>query len=187
VVEGVWGMTVTDETERLAWVVLQAANRTQAKGTTVRLVVPRAPEVARELGMELTDAQFVSVEDYLQEQGYVTAAGLGLSWGTYTLTPAGLKWLGASDSSARPKPMPTDRLRELAHKPGEEPAFESAIRAELEEERRRMEAFERELNELRWDLEPGAAEPPPCPGERRELWWRTATEPRPWWRRVFGG
>ena len=44
-------MTVADETEKLAWVVLLAANRTQAKGSTVRLIVPRAPEVAEELGV----------------------------------------------------------------------------------------------------------------------------------------
>jgi hypothetical protein len=30
------------EAEELAWVVLRVANRTQAKGSTVRLIVPRA-------------------------------------------------------------------------------------------------------------------------------------------------
>ena len=34
------GTSVANETELLALVVLQAANRTQAKGSTVRLVAP---------------------------------------------------------------------------------------------------------------------------------------------------
>jgi hypothetical protein len=55
--------------EQLAWVVLRAANRSQAKSSTARLIVPRAPEVAEELGMDLTDAQFLSVEEYLLDHG----------------------------------------------------------------------------------------------------------------------
>ena len=39
-------MTGTDYTEQLAWAVLQRTNGTQAKGSTVRLVAPRAPEMA---------------------------------------------------------------------------------------------------------------------------------------------
>ena len=42
-------MTVADEIERLAWQVLRTVNRMQAKDSSVRLVVPRAPEVADEL------------------------------------------------------------------------------------------------------------------------------------------
>ena len=64
------------EAEELAWVVLRAANRTQARGSTVRLVVPRAPEVA--------------------ERGYVAALDIGLTRGAYTITPAGLRWLKRS-------------------------------------------------------------------------------------------
>ena len=46
------GSPLEYETELLAWAVLRASNRTQARGTTVRLVVPRAPEVIYDLGME---------------------------------------------------------------------------------------------------------------------------------------
>jgi hypothetical protein len=81
------------ETEQLAWVVLHTANRTQSKGSTVRLLVPRAPEVAREMGMEPTEERMVAVEDYLLEQGYVSTVEMGLSRGTYTITAAGLSWL----------------------------------------------------------------------------------------------
>ena len=84
--------------EQLAWVVLRAANRSQAKSSTARLIVPRAPEVADELGMDLTEAQFLSVEEYLLDHGYIMLADIGLTWGTYTLTPAGLRWLDASSA-----------------------------------------------------------------------------------------
>jgi hypothetical protein len=36
---------VSLETGQLAWLVLKTVNRTQAKGSTVRLVVPRDPEI----------------------------------------------------------------------------------------------------------------------------------------------
>ena len=91
------------QTEQLAWVILRAANRTQARGSTVRLIVPRAPEVAEELGMELTEARVLSVEEYLQERGYVETANIGLTWGTYTITPAGLRWLEEAPSET-PEP-----------------------------------------------------------------------------------
>ena len=50
-----------------ARVVLQVANRVQARGSTVRLVVPRAPEVAYELGMDLEEIRFLEAEEYLLE------------------------------------------------------------------------------------------------------------------------
>ncbi|MFL6057323.1 MAG: hypothetical protein ACJ732_00270 [Rubrobacteraceae bacterium] len=81
------------ETEQLAWVVLHTANRTQSKGSTVRLLVPRAPEVIDEMGIEPTEERMVAVEDYLLEQGYVSSVDMGLSRGTYTITAAGLRWL----------------------------------------------------------------------------------------------
>lgn len=84
---------MTLETEQLAWVVLQTANRTQSKGSTVRLLVPRAPEVAYEMGLEPTEERMVAVEEYLLEQGYVSCVEMGLSRGTYTITAAGLSWL----------------------------------------------------------------------------------------------
>ena len=123
-----------DEMEQLEWVGLRAANRSQAKSSTARLIVPRAPEVAEELGVDLTDAQFLSVEEYLLDHGYVVPANIGLTWGTYTVTPSGLRWLeaGSAERSA------ANWLRELADKPTEELAFESTIRAELEKEQHRM-------------------------------------------------
>ena len=109
-------MSVADETRRLAWVVLQTANRTQAKGSSVRLVVPRAPEVTYELEPPLSEAELLAVEGYLLERGYVTRVDIGLRWGTYTISPAGFDWLEGG------LPQPTDRLRELAKMPGEEGA-----------------------------------------------------------------
>jgi hypothetical protein len=161
---------VGDEIEQLAWVVLRAANRSQAKSSTARLIVPRAPEVAEELGMDLTDAQFLSVEEYLQEHGYVVPADIGLTWGTYTVTAAGLRWLEASSAER----SATNWLRELASKRSEEAAFESAIRAELEQEQHRMEEFERELSEVQ--QEPEDTEPRLRTGDTQ------TSEERPWWR-----
>jgi hypothetical protein len=151
-----------DETKQLAWEVLLAANRTQAKGSTVRLLVPRAPEVAEDLGTQLTDAQLLSVEEYLLDRGYVASADIGLTWSTYTVTPAGLRWLEAS----APEPSLSDPLRELADKPDKETAFESALRAEVEEERHRLEEVERELNEAHPEPEnaQGPRESPEIPG-----------------------
>jgi hypothetical protein len=163
---------VGDEIEQLAWVVLRAANRRQAKSSTARLIVPRAPEVAEELGMDLTDAQFLSVEEYLQEHGYVVPAEIGLTWGTYTVTPAGLRWLeaGSADYSA------TNRLHELASKPTDAAAFESAIRAELEQEQYQMEEFEQELGEVQRQPRPEDAE------SRSGTGGAQASVDRPWWR-----
>ncbi len=161
-----------DEMEKLAWVVLRAANRRQGKSSTARLIVPRAPEVAEELGMDLTDAQFLSVEEYLQEHGYVVPADIGLSWGTYTVTAAGLRWLEASSAER----SATNWLRELASKRSEEAAFESAIRAELEQEQHRMEEFERELGEVQHQPRPEDAEPRLGTGGAQ------ASVERPWWR-----
>jgi hypothetical protein len=139
--------------EQLAWVVLRAANRAQAKGSTARLAVPRAPEVAEEMGVELTDEQYLSVEDYLLDQGYVADADISLTWSAFTITPAGLRWLQTS----LPEPLLTDhRVQELAESAGQEDAFESALRAELEEERRRIEDLERDLTEDR-PVAPGTA------------------------------
>jgi hypothetical protein len=81
------------ETDQLAWVVLQTANRTQTKGSTVRLLVPRAAEVIDEMGIEPADERMVAVENYLLEQGYVAPVDIGLSRSAYTITPAGLSWL----------------------------------------------------------------------------------------------
>ena len=86
------------DTQQLAWLVLQTVNRTQAKGTTIRLVVPRDPEVVRQLDLTLAEHALPAAEEYmllpaeayLLEQGYLAPAALDLTWGTYTITPAGL-------------------------------------------------------------------------------------------------
>jgi hypothetical protein len=157
---------VANETEALAWVVLQTANRTQAKGSRVRIVVPRAPEVAHEVGAELPEARLVEVEGYLYLNGYVERVEMGLSGGTYTITPAGFEWLEGG-MPEEPPSSAKDPVRELAQRPSEEAAFGAALRVELEEESRRMEAFERELDEAGQLREgpPGAS-------------WRAAQGPR---------
>jgi hypothetical protein len=115
--EGVRRVTMAGQTEQLAWVILRAANRTQARGSTVRLIVPRAPEVAEELGMELTEARVLSVEEYLQERGYVETANIGLTWGTYTITPAGLRWL--EQAPTEPPEPPTEAPESVVEEPRE--------------------------------------------------------------------
>jgi hypothetical protein len=196
--EVVLRMTVADETEKLALVVLLAANRTQAKGSTVRLIVPLAPEVAEELGMELADDLIVAAEEYLLKRRYVAPANIGLSWGTYTITPTGFSWLEGSSLGS----STTDHVQKLAKRLDEEGAFESALRAELEEEQHRMEEIEQELGEK----PPGgpqsagavssSEEAPPAGKGAQDASERprdTAEFPvrgsltRPWWRRVFRG
>ena len=104
--EDVGVMSVADETERLAWQVLRTANRTQTKGSSVRLVVPRAPEVVVELECPLDDAEFLTLEKFLLERGYVAPTNIGLTRGSYTITPAGSHWLeGACRSSRAPRPL----------------------------------------------------------------------------------
>jgi hypothetical protein len=173
-----------NDTEALARVVLQTANRTQAEGSSVRLVVPRAPEVTHEVGVELTEAQLLAVEEYLHHHGYVVPVDMGLSWGTYTITPAGFEWL--EGGMPEPASSAKDPVRELAQRPSEAAALEAALRAELEEEQKRMEEFERELEEEgqregpprasgRAAEEPRGTEPHPPRGG-----FRTASERR-WW------
>jgi hypothetical protein len=87
------GTPLTNETELLAWAVLRAANRTQARSTTVRLVVPRAPEVVHDLEVEIAEERLLRAEEWLVDRGYLAPADVGLTWGTYTITPAGLEWL----------------------------------------------------------------------------------------------
>ena len=86
-------MIVVNETEQLAWVLLQTVNRMQAKGSMVRLAVPRDPEVAYELGLDPDDEELLSAEEYLLDHGYVALADITLTRGTYTITSAGLDWL----------------------------------------------------------------------------------------------
>ena len=150
-----------DGTEQLARVVLSAANRTQAKGSTVRPIVLLAPEVAQELGMELDDDVIVAAEEYLLKRGYVVPANIGIRWGTYTITPAGFSWLDESS----PGSSTTDRLRELAEEP--QGALETAV-----EKQERAEQLEQERAPLE-------AEPRQAEGE--------AERGKGFWARLFGG
>ena len=176
VAKDVGGMSL--DTQQLAWLVLQTVNRTQAKGTTIRLVVPRDPEVARQLDPTLLERALPAAEEYmllaaeayLLERGYIAPANLGLTWGTYTITPAGLEWLKEG-------------------LPDKEAAFDWTLRAELEEERSRlMEEIERELDEE----SSGAPESAGEGQERAEAraataGFQTATEERQGlWSRLFG-
>jgi len=58
---------MSPEPERLAWSVLRTANRTQAKGSTARIVVPRDTEMVdglgRERGVIPTDDDLLSAEE----------------------------------------------------------------------------------------------------------------------------
>jgi len=81
------------ETEQLAWLVLRTVNQTQTKGSTVRLAVPTDPEVDAQLPVTVTDEELLLAEEYLEGHGYLARADITLSRGTYTITPAGLKWL----------------------------------------------------------------------------------------------
>ena len=87
---------------------MRTANRTQAKGSTARIVVPRDPEMVDELGRERgvipPDDALLSAEEYLEEHGYLAPTDIGLTRGTYTITPAGLRWIegappGATETS----------------------------------------------------------------------------------------
>jgi hypothetical protein len=101
------------EPEQLAWLLLLTVDRTQAKGSTVRLIVPSDPEVARALGPALSEHEILSAENYLLDRGYVAPANIGLTWGTYTITPAGLGWLDEGF------PWPSEASRVVAEERGE--------------------------------------------------------------------
>jgi hypothetical protein len=110
------GTRLVNETELLAWAVLRAANRTQARGTTIRLVVPHAPEVVRDLGVEdVAEGRLLAVEEWLLNRGYLALANLGHAWGTYTITPAGLSWLRGE----MPEPLEIPQSTQTGHERAE--------------------------------------------------------------------
>ena len=86
-------MSLVEGLEQLAWLVLWTVNQAQAKGSTARVIVPRDPEVAYGLEVPPTEDELLSAEEYLLDQGYVAPVDIGLTRGTYTITPAGLDWL----------------------------------------------------------------------------------------------
>ena len=158
---------VAKETELLAGTLLRAVNRAQSKGSTVRLVVPRAPEVTYEVGMELPEDQLLEIEEYLQGHGYIVPVDIGLTSGTYTITPAGLEWLdmGASE--------PLEALDQEATGPlewAEPPLATKDTREDIVKrpQGRIPRRLWREMNEASKQLE-----------ER--------SEERDWWQRMLGG
>ncbi len=56
------------DTQQLAWLVLETVNRTQAKDTTIRLVVPRDPEAARQLDLTLAEHALPAAEEICSSQ-----------------------------------------------------------------------------------------------------------------------
>jgi hypothetical protein len=169
--KGVRRMSLKEHTEQLAWVVLSAADRTQSRGSPDRLVVPRAPEVTDEIGMQLTDVQFSSVEEYLEEQGYITVGELGLRWGAYTaysVTPAGLVWLDFEEERRRIEEV----RRELAEEsPGGPQSTGAGSGKEEAEEAPPVGEGAQNVTEQPRD-------PAEFPIHRGSL-------TRPWWRRVL--
>jgi hypothetical protein len=149
-------------------VVLRAANREQAKGSTVRLVVPSAPEVAYEVGVELPEARLLEVEHYLQDHGYIEPVDIGLTRGSYTITPAGLEYLDVGASE--PVGDPREGVTEFSE--GAERRLATGGTREDTEKRAQEwipRRFQLELIEARKQLE-----------EER-------SGDRAWWRRMFGG
>jgi len=107
-------LSPANETELLAWSVLRAANRTQARDTTVRLVVPRAPEVAHDLDVEVAEERLLTAEEWLVERGYLATANVGLTRGTYTITSAGLDWI----REGMPEPLEASQKKATEDAPG---------------------------------------------------------------------
>jgi hypothetical protein len=153
-VGGVRSMSL--DTEHLAYLVLEAANRTQGKGTTVRLVVPFAPEVTNELDPTLAEHELLAAEEYLLEQGHIAPANIGLTWGTYTITQSGLEWL----EEGVPEPL------EALHEGADPRPAAGDTREDIEVRQHGLvpRRVQRGLNEARKQL----------------------GEERPWWSRVFG-
>jgi hypothetical protein len=162
------------ESERLAWLALRAVNRAQAKGSTVRIVAPRDPEIVDELGRELglgpTNEELVAAEDYLLEQGYIAPTGLGIMRDVYTVTLAGLNWLerdltaprGKSQQEPSEEPQSSETRHGAPEPLGERPQRAEEVGSivvlrgerdrllqELEQQRLRIERLEAELGRRR--------------------------------------
>jgi hypothetical protein len=93
VAAAVRAVILVEELEHLAWDVLSTVNLTQAKGSTARIVVPRDPEILYGLEEVPTEDELLTAEEYLLDQGYLAPIDIGLTRGSYTITPAGLDWL----------------------------------------------------------------------------------------------
>ena len=129
---------MSDENEHFAWIVLRAANRMQAKGSTARIIVPRDPEVVSEVAQELSlspsDDDLLSAEEYLMECDYIAPVDIGLTRGSYSVTPAGLDWLGRSFLSPPKAPETGAEGRDGAgSRPGTGDAREDMDRSSAQE------------------------------------------------------
>jgi hypothetical protein len=126
--EGVRRVSAPDELELLAWAILETVNEAQAKGSTVRLVVPRDPEVAEQLSTEPDDVRLLSAVGCLEEWGYL-ARRHPTHGGAYTITPAGFEWLeeGPPTLSEQPETA-TDKPERGEPRPGGEGPQEGAER-----------------------------------------------------------
>ncbi len=91
-------MSAIDKHGQLARAILQTVNRTQARGSTVRIVVPRDSDVTDELGIDPDADRLQSAVEHLLERGYIIPADVGLTRGAYTITRAGLLWLSGHRS-----------------------------------------------------------------------------------------
>ena len=98
---------MTARVEEIAWRLLGVLNRLQAKGSLVRIVVPRDMEVARELHFDDPDTGAILVaQDWLEYHRYISRTDLGLSVEAFTITPKGLDWI------AQPVREQSDKLQE---------------------------------------------------------------------------
>lgn len=91
---------------------MRTVNQTQTKGSTVRLAVPSDPEVVAQLAslpVTVTDGEVLLAEEYLEGHGYLALADITLTRGTYTITPAGLKWL---ERGSPQQPEAAERIAE---------------------------------------------------------------------------
>jgi hypothetical protein len=71
---------MTARVEEIAWRLLGVLNRFQAKGSLVRIVVPRDMEVARELHFDDPDTGAILVaQDWLEYHRYISRTDIGLS------------------------------------------------------------------------------------------------------------
>jgi hypothetical protein len=85
---------LTARVKRFAWELLGILNRLQARGSLVRIVVPRDLEVARELGFDDPDTGAVLVaQDWLEYHRFISRTDIGLSVETFTIMPEGLAWI----------------------------------------------------------------------------------------------
>jgi hypothetical protein len=74
-------MSAINKDVYLARAVLQTVNRTQARGSTVQIVVPRDSDVTAELGIDLDEDRLQTAVEHLLERGYVVPADVGLTRG----------------------------------------------------------------------------------------------------------